>query len=205
MAADKIVAQPGTLTGSIGVISGKMLTTAFWDKIGVSWDNVHTSANASFWSTVHDYTPQQWAQLQTWLDRIYDDFTTKVAEGRGLPLDKVLDIAKGRVWTGEDAKALGMVDELGGFSVALRLVREAAEIPPDADIRLKTFPPPKTLRQRLQAWLFRDDEESHTEDARAAALARGRETLEPLVRLAINLGLIPTSGILRMPDLEGER
>lgn len=202
MAADKIVAQPGTLTGSIGVISGKMLTTAFWDKIGVSWDNVQSGANASFWSTVQDYTPQQWDQLQTWLDRIYDDFTAKVAEGRGLPLAKVLEMAKGRVWTGEEAKALGMVDELGGFSVALRLVREAAGIPLDADIRLKLVPRPQTLRQRLQALLLGDDEERQQAEVATAAMARGREVLEPLARLAASLGFVPSSGMLRMPDLK---
>jgi protease-4 len=143
--ADRIVAQPATLTGSIGVISGKLLTNGLWDKVGVSWDEIHSSANATFWSTTHDYTPQQWAQLQDWLDRIYEDFVTKVAAGRDLPKVKVLEVAGGRVWTGEDAKALGLIDELGGFPVALRLVKEAAGIPQDADVRLRVFPPKKTL------------------------------------------------------------
>jgi protease-4 len=205
MAADKIVAQPATLTGSIGVISGKILTADFWDKVGVSWDNVHTGANAAFWSTLHDYAPHQWAQLQDWLDRIYDDFTTKVAEGRGLPRTKVLEIARGRVWTGEDAKALGLVDELGGFPVALRLVRQAAGIPPEADVRLKVFLPTKTWGQRLLAWLLGNGAESHEGETMGAAMARGRETLQSLGRLAWSLGLVPTAGILTMPDLEGRR
>lgn len=202
MAADKIVAQPATLTGSIGVVSGKVLTTDFWDKVGVSWDNVHTSRNATFWSPIHDYTPQQWTQLQGWLDRIYDDFTTKVAEGRELPQAKMGDIAKGRVWTGEDAKTLGLVDELGGFPVALRLAREALGLAPDAEIRLKVFPAKKTLRQLLQEQLLDNGEEEHEGDVTTTTLAYGRETFQLLYRLAKGTGLLPSAGVLAMPDLD---
>ena len=140
MAANKIVAQPGTITGSIGVLGGKILTTGLWDKLGLSWDEVHTSSNATLWSSTHDYTPEQWAHLQDSLDRVYNDFTAKVAAGRQLPKERVLEIAKGRIWTGEDAKERGLVDELGGFPVALRLTREAIGRAPDAPIHLKLFP-----------------------------------------------------------------
>nr|MBS0020324.1 S49 family peptidase [Gammaproteobacteria bacterium] len=75
MAADKIIAQPGTLTGSVGVVSGKMLTSAFWEQNGVNWDRISTSANATFWSNRQDYTDAGWA----WLDSIYQDFTEKAA------------------------------------------------------------------------------------------------------------------------------
>jgi protease-4 len=70
MAADKIVAQPATITGSIGVLGGKPLTTDFWHKAGVSWDEVHTSNNATMWTWTQDYTAAQWARLQGWLGRI---------------------------------------------------------------------------------------------------------------------------------------
>jgi protease-4 len=202
MAADKIVAQPATLTGSIGVISGKMLTPEFWNKVGVTWDNVHSSANATFWSNLHDYTPQQWEQLQDWLDRIYDDFTDKVAEGRGLPKAKVLEIAKGRVWTGEDAKALGLVDALGGFPVALALAKEAVGIPQEATVRLKVFPPKKALYQILLQQLLGDGEGDHEEDATAVTLVRSLEISQPLTRLAKSLDLSPVFGILSMPYVE---
>jgi protease IV len=201
MAADKIVAQPATLTGSIGVISGKMLTPDFWNKVGVAWDNVHTSANATFWSTLHDYTPQQWEQLQDWLDRIYDDFTDKVAEGRGLPKAKVLEIAGGRVWTGEDAKALGLVDALGGLPVALRLAKEAAGIPQEATVRLKVFPPRKALYQILLQRLLGDSGGDHEGDA-SAALVRSLERSQPVARLAKSLDFSPLFGILSMPYVE---
>lgn len=200
--ADKIVAQPATLTGSIGVISGKFVTNGFWDKVGVSWDEVHSSANATFWSSTHDYTPQQWAQLQDWLDHIYDDFVTKVAQGRNLPKARVLEVAEGRVWTGEDAKALGLVDELGGFPVALRLVKEAAGIPADVDVRLQVFPPKKTLARVLWERLVGDDKQEDSEQPVSAALARGLEFARPLADLLDDLGLGPARGVLTMPRIE---
>jgi protease-4 len=149
LAADKIVAQPGTITGSIGVIAGKVLTTGFWDKIGVTWDEVHTSQNAAIWSNLQDYTPQQWDRFQGWLDRIYDDFTGKVAEGRKLPKEKVMEIAGGRIWTGEDALRIGLVDELGGFSEAFRLAKEAVGVPQEQWISIKTFPEEKTFLELI--------------------------------------------------------
>ena len=103
MGADKIVAQPGTITASIGVLGGKLLTKGFWDKLGVTYDEVHTSDNATMFTGAQDYTPKEWGKFQQWLDRVYVDFTEKVAKGRKLPKDKVLEIAKGRIWTGEDA------------------------------------------------------------------------------------------------------
>ena len=74
---------------------------------------------------MQNFTPEQWAKFQTWLDRIYDDFTAKVGEGRNMSQADVHEIAKGRIWTGEDAKERGLVDELGGLKTAMRLIREA--------------------------------------------------------------------------------
>jgi protease-4 len=202
MAADKIVAHPATITGSIGVVGGKMLTTGFWDKIGLSWDEVHTSANATLWTGTLDYTPEQWARVQNVLDRIYNDFTSKVAQGRGFSHEKALEVAKGRIWTGEDAQALNLVDELGGFPVALRLAKKAAGIPEDVTIRLKVFPPQKTFLQALAERLLGEDKSSNEEEASTAALTRVLRMLQPLVRLARELGLGPTPGALTMPELE---
>jgi len=180
MAADKIVAQPGTITGSIGVLGGKMLTTGFWQKLGITWDEVHEGANATFWSGTTDYTPAQWARFQSWLDRVYDDFTSKVAEGRRLPKQRVLEIAKGRIWTGEDAKALGLVDELGGFETALRLAKQAAGIPEKEEVRLKLFPPRKSLLEVIMERL--SGAEPQQEDAGVVALRRALELVQPVAR-----------------------
>jgi protease-4 len=197
MAADKIVAQPGTITGSIGVLTLKFLSEGFWGKLGISWDEVHTSANSQFWTGLADYTPEGWARFQAWLDRIYEDFTTKVAEGRGLPKEKVLEIAKGRIWSGEDAKALGLVDELGGFPVALRLAREAAGLAPDAPIRLKQFPPKKSFFQNLTSMF----ESASDQAAAGAAFARSVRALSPAARAAARLGLMGEPMELAMPPL----
>ncbi|MBK9167738.1 MAG: signal peptide peptidase SppA [Bryobacterales bacterium] len=178
MQADKIVAQPGTITGSIGVLGGKMLTTGFWDKLGISWDEVHLGQNATMFTGTRDYSPSERARWQGFLDRIYEDFTTKVAEGRKLPKEKVLEVAKGRIWSGEDAKNLGLVDELGGIDVAIRLAKAAANIPVDATIELKQYPPKKKLAEAIVAMLQGEQKES----SESAVLIRAMETLRPYYR-----------------------
>ena len=186
LAADKIVAQPGTITASIGVVGGKMLTAEMWQKIGLSWDHVETSDNASMWTGTQDYSEAEWARYSYWLDRVYEDFTTKVAEGRDLPLERIREIAKGRVWTGAQAKELGLVDELGGYAVAIDLAREAAGLPEGAPIKLKTFPEPKSPWEELL-----DKGPSSSETAALAALELF-EALRPAVVMAERLGLIET-------------
>ncbi|MGE0821484.1 MAG: signal peptide peptidase SppA [Candidatus Binatia bacterium] len=204
MLAEKIVAQPGTITGSIGVLAGKMLTKELWDKIGVTWDEVHTDANALLWTNLHDYTPEQWAQFQASLDRIYEDFTSKAAEGRNLPKEKLLAAAKGRIWTGEDAKKLGLVDELGGFPLALRLAKEAAGIAEDTEVKIEEFPRRKpSLRQVLMERLLEEDEEEGDAiENPSGVLVHAVQRLQPLFRLAQELGLTSSPGVLTMPDPE---
>jgi protease IV len=182
MAADKIVAQPGTITGSIGVLGGKMVTTGLWQKLGITFDEVHQGANAGMWSSTHDYTPAEWARFQASLDRIYSDFTTKVAEGRKLPRERVLQIAKGRIWTGEDARNLGLVDELGGYPSALRLAKVAAGIPASEDVNLAVFPKKKSAFQALLAALGEDRPESSERDAAGGALVEALRLMQPLAR-----------------------
>ena len=91
----------------------------------------------------HDYSPAEWARFEAWLDRVYVDFTGKVAEGRKLPKEKVLEIAKGRIWSGADAKNLGLVDELGGYDMALKLVKKAIGVADSEDVNLMVYPRPK--------------------------------------------------------------
>jgi protease IV len=199
MAADKIVAEPGTITGSIGVLGGKMLTTGMWEKLGLSWDEVHTSANSRMFTGTHDYSPEEWARFEAWLDRVYDDFTTKAAAGRKMPKEKLLQIAKGRIWSGEDAKAIGLVDELGGYATALRLVRQAAKLAPDAPVDLKVFPERKTL---LQALIERESGQPSDDTALAV---RALAELRPVMREAARLGLGPYRGELTMEWLPDAR
>ncbi|HEY7515493.1 MAG TPA: signal peptide peptidase SppA [Vicinamibacteria bacterium] len=200
MAADKIVAQPATITGSIGVLGGKILTSGFWDKVGLGWDEVHTSANARIWSTTSDYSPAEWARFEASLDRIYEDFTSKVADGRKLPKEKVLEIAKGRIWSGEDAKGLGLVDELGGLETALRLAKKAASIPDTEDVTLQVFPRPKSPVAQILAGPRENSEPAGS----AAALVRAMEAARPVVRQLDAIGFFERPGVLTMPAPEIE-
>jgi protease-4 len=149
MAADRIIAEPGTLTGSIGVFSGKFVLTELWDKLGVNWDQVKAGANAGMYSVNHDFTAEQWQRFQASLDRIYADFTKRVADDRKLPAAKLDAVARGRVWTGRQAVALGLADATGGFDDALLAAKSLASLTADAPVRLEVFPPERTPLDRL--------------------------------------------------------
>ena len=197
MAADKIVAQPATITGSIGVFGGKMVTAGFWNKLGVTWDDVHTSKNADVWTQAKDLTPAQWTRMETWLDHVYADFTSKASQGRNLPIETVEKIARGRIWTGEDGKKLGLIDELGGFPAALRLVRTAAKLPDNAPLQLKVYPARKTLLKLASELKQVAEEEEGT-----GAFARMLEDLQPFINTLRSLELSSRSEVLRMPEIE---
>jgi protease-4 len=179
MAADKIVAEPGTITASIGVLGGKMLTSGFWDKVGLSWDEIHQGENATMFTGTHDYTPAEWSRFQAWLDRVYVDFTSKVADGRKLPKEKVLEIAKGRIWSGQDAKNLGLVDELGGYQTALRLAKKAVGVSDGEEVKIVVFPQPKSF---IESLLLRGGPENSDKEAVGQALARILEVVQPVAR-----------------------
>jgi len=202
MAADKIVAQPGTITASIGVLGGKLLTRGFFDKIGLTFDEVHDGNNATMFTTTEDYTPAEWARFEAWLDRVYVDFTSKVADGRKLPKDKVLEIAKGRIWSGEDAKNLGLVDELGGYDTALRLVKKAIGVPDSDDVNLVVYPRPKKWYEVLSQ---RETADNSDKEGNAAALARILQDVQPIARKLNALGITGKErqdDVLKMPELQ---
>jgi protease IV len=138
--ADKIVAQPGTLTGSIGVYSGKFLLTGLWDKLGIRWERVASGASAGQNSPNRDFTPAEWARFQENLDRIYADFTQRVAAGRKIPMEKMDALARGRIWSGASAKEAGLVDRLGGMTEATEEMRALLRQPVDAPLRLVNYP-----------------------------------------------------------------
>ncbi len=140
MDATAIVADPGTLTGSIGVLAGKPVLNGLWNKLGVNWGTVGRGANASMWSTNSDYSNVGRARLDAFLDETYDAFTAGVARGRGMTQEDVHKIAEGRVWTGAQAKELGLVDELGGFARALELARAEIGVNPGDPVSLRRFP-----------------------------------------------------------------
>lgn len=194
MEADKIVAQPGTLTGSIGVFGGKMVTADFWSKLGVNWDTIAFGKNATMYSSDMDFSPEQLAKNDAELDRIYADFTKRAAAGRHLPLEKLQGLAKGRVWTGEDALERGLVDALGGYPQALELAKEAAKLPKDAKLSVQVFPKEKPAAQVL-AELFGDGNGDNSEDdatrvSATSPLAPVMEQTQALYKLGVQMGVL---------------
>jgi protease-4 len=147
--ATKIVAQPGTVTGSIGVFAGKPVLTQLWSNLNIHFEGVQSGAAADTDSVNHDYSPEAWARLERRLDEIYADFTGKVADGRKLAPEKVEEAAKGQIWTGADAKARGLVDELGGLAVAITLGKQEAKLAKETQVSLVTYPPARERWESL--------------------------------------------------------
>lgn len=194
-AAHKIIAHPATITGSIGVIGGKMVTSQMWGKIGVRWGELFTHENAALWSSTEHYSPEQWKRIQGWLDTIYEDFVTKVAEGRHLDVGKVHEIAKGRIWSGKDAKDIGLVDGLGGFEEALRAAKAAAGIAEEEKVGLKIFPGKERLWKRL---LLGRREKSEPR------ITAGSDILQQWVETTGGGGLLEPVGVLQMREPQVE-
>jgi protease IV len=140
MGADAIVANPGTITGSIGVLTGKLVARDLKDRLGVGSDAVRTNANADAWSVNAPFTPAQHAQVEAEADLVYDDFVQRVAQGRHLSVEAVEAVARGRIWTGADALDHGLVDELGGLQAAVRRAKVLAGLDEDAKVRLIGYP-----------------------------------------------------------------
>jgi protease-4 len=149
MNADRIVAEPATLTGSIGVLAGKFAAADLLQKIGVSMPSIKTSDNSGMWSVAGEFTPQQRDRVNALLDNSYRAFTRNVAEARHIPIDRMPDIAKGRVWTGEQALKIGLVDELGGFATTLAALRKKLNLTNKDVIALEAYPPPETPVERM--------------------------------------------------------
>ena len=188
IAAGSIFAQPGTITGSIGVLSGKPVLGQALERAGVTSDTVSEGAHADMFTTSRPFRDDEWAMINSWLDRVYADFTGKVADGRGLTQQQVQEIARGRVWTGADAVGIGLVDRLGGLDDAVAEARSKARLPADAPVRL--YPRSHPL-DRLRP-------PASSEERPAAATALFADGWGPVSQLAATLGL-PPQGPLLLP------
>ena len=147
--ATKIVAQPATLTGSIGIVFSLPNIQGLLDKLGISTETLERGQFARLFDPSKGWSAEERQQVQRLLATLYRTFTRRVAEGRGLNVDEVDRIGRGRVWTGAQAKELGLVDQLGGLDTALRVAREEAGIPADMGLRLVFYPSPKHLLETL--------------------------------------------------------
>ena len=149
--ADKIVAMPATITGSIGVLGGKVALEGTFAKVGYNVDGITIGGDyAGAYSANEPFNQSQRAAYRGQLEDIYEDFTTRVAQGRNIPLERVQEIAKGRVWTGAQAKEIGLVDELGGIMKAIEVAKAAADIDADAKVNLKRYPRAKSTSEQLE-------------------------------------------------------
>ena len=190
MGADEIVAQASTLTGSIGVLAGKFVTAGLYEKLGLKRESIRIGARSGMLSSASGFTAEDWAKLDESLDRIYSTFTTLAAHDRGMEVDELEALAKGRVWTGSDAVANGLVDHIGGW----RLAHERACV-------LAGLDPSTTTTTRLshlgalEKLLPATSSESRTATTIAAPVG-GADDL--LMRAAAWLGL-PIHGALSLP------
>jgi protease-4 len=197
--ADKIVAEPATLTGSIGVLAGKLVVSDLLQKLGLSTDSAQIGANAAMYSSTSDFSARAHSRLEAFLDETYKGFKDHVAAGRQMTQEAVEAVAKGRVWTGEDAKARGLVDELGGTAAALRLAREEAKLAPDAAVKLTVFPREKELLETIFDRLLGKGRDNEDSAAASGSIERSLKAVQPLLqRLQI---LLDNSAVLTMPAI----
>jgi protease-4 len=143
--ADAIVAEPGTITGSIGVVTGKFVLKEMFDKLGIGTDQVSDGRMAQLESPFRPFSKEERAKMDDQMQVTYDMFVSRVAEGRHTTAAKIDAIGKGRVWTGRQAREIGLVDELGGLDTALQLAKVKAHIDPKSSVQLVVYPPKRNL------------------------------------------------------------
>ena len=198
-AADKIVAEPSTLTGSIGVLAGKLVVSDLFRKLGMSTDSAQVGANAAMYSSTSEFSTRAHSRLEAFLDDTYRGFKDHVASGRHMTQEEVEEVARGRVWSGEDAKARGLVDELGGSAVALRLAKEAAKLAPDAAVKLTVFPREKEPFEIVFDRLVGKERDGDEPGASSQSIERSLKAAQPLLQRLETL--LDNSGVLTMPAI----
>ncbi len=194
--ADAIVAQPGTITGSIGVFAMKPVVSDLLDSLGVKVETLTTGANAAMMSPLHPLTPQQQALLDRQLDRIYADFTAKVAAARKLDPARLDRAARGRVFTGAQARAAGLVDEIGGLNRAITLAKTRAGIDAAREVRVRRYPAEKDTLERIAELFFGGGKRPKVTVATDAGA-----TARALTQHLNGLGLYWRADAMRLPPL----
>jgi protease-4 len=149
MPAQVIVAQPSTLTGSIGIFGGKVVTGGVYEKLGARIDSTSVGRHAEINSPARPYNPGELKKLQEQLQSFYDQFVEKVADARHSTPEKIDAIAQGRVWTGRQAKQNGLVDQLGGLDQAIAVAKQRAKIPAESGVEIVVYPPRKSFYEIL--------------------------------------------------------
>lgn len=160
--ADKIIAEPSTITGSIGVFMGKPVVKGLYDWLGVTNEYVMRGKNAGLFRETEKWTPAEREKMVQQTNTIYyDNFVPKVSKGRGKSAEEVNTLGQGRVWTGTQAKERGLVDDFGGLEKAISVAKELAKLPEDKDVKRVVLPEPKPFLETL----FGNDNSSESSDA----------------------------------------
>jgi len=196
MGCDEIVATASTITGSIGVLAGKLVTGAALGRVGVGVEPIGAGRQSTMFSPDVGFSDEQWQRLNEWLDEVYDDFTRKAATDRGVEHADLEPLARGRVWTGADALQRGLVDRLGGLRAAVERAAQRADVDPDT-VTVHTVPHSNPLeRLRLPA-----SSESATASAPGGLLAAagGLVGMSGMEGLLVRSGLMP-HGVLSLPN-----
>jgi protease IV len=188
--ADAIVAEPLTVTGSIGVVGGKFYLKPFYDWIGISKEVLKRGRNADLYDDYSRFSDEQRSLVQESMQTLYQQFLARASQGRGMSHDEVDRLAQGRVWTGSEAVKNGLVDEFGGLSVALLRARLLAKIPPGHSVGLDLYPRPRGFLDTLVS--LRENRSVAPQDAGALEAAG---SLERLLRDRV-LALMPYRLIL---------
>ncbi|MCK5276676.1 MAG: S49 family peptidase, partial [Alphaproteobacteria bacterium] len=205
MPADRVIAQPGTITGSIGVYGGKFVTEKLWARFGIAWDELHAGENAGMWSFIRDFPTGGEQRFREMLDFIYEDFTAKAMEDREMDAGQMDRIARGRVWAGKDALDHGLVDALGGYDVAIAEVKQALGLDADAGITLALWPKPRSSFDEVMKLLQGGGKPL----AQIGAVLFGEQEAGVLAEVGDRLGLSaddlellkPPAGVLQMPPM----
>lgn len=188
MPCERILANPATLTGSIGVLAGKNVVREGMRRLGINRQDVSLGRFDEMFSTQRPFSDAEWARLDTWLDEVYADFTGKAATDRGMVLSELESLARGRVWSGVDARLNGLVDDLGGLDDAIRVACELAQLD-RAQVDVRLLPKLGPLDRFLP-----------TENSDSPIGARLGEGLSLYDRASLALGL-NSAGVLTMPPL----
>jgi len=167
--ANKIVAEPSTITGSIGVVGGKPVLKGFYDWIGVTNEYVMRGKNSGMFRETEKFNDSERAKFQEFLRNTYEDFITKVGKGRNKDKDYIDSIGQGRVWTGSQGKERGLVDEYGGLDKAIEVAKQLANIPADKSIQRVIMPQPPTFLEQLMS-AGNDDSDADAQAKQQAAL-----------------------------------
>src|SRR5213078_3754830 len=149
MPAQAIVAQPATLTGSIGIFGGKIVTGGIYEKLGAHIESTSIGKNAELDSPIRPFNADELKKVQEQLQSFYDGFVEKVAQSRHTTPEKIDAIAQGHVWTGQQARQNGLVDALGGLDAAVAVAKQRAKLAADAEVELVVFPPRKGFYELL--------------------------------------------------------